>query len=217
MNRNPPSQSESGSLPTRPLLDEVLPIFDLSEVHHKWVSAPPPPVFAAVKEVTVGELRLLAPLEAMRRLPATLAGRRSFRPAPSALALDAFAAGVVGLGERPGEEIAAGAVGRFWRLAGNEAAPVGERDEFVSFAEPGYAKAAISFVVRAQRGGSLVTTETRVEATSADARRALLRYWCAIRVASGAIRRSWLAAIRRRALRDHTRGVAADPLHNGNV
>jgi hypothetical protein len=34
-----------------------------------------------------------------------------------------------------------------------------------------------------------------------NAVRAFLRYWRAIRPGSGAIRRSWLAAIRRRALR----------------
>jgi hypothetical protein len=72
---------------------------------------------------------------------------------------------------------------------------------FLSFDEPGYAKAAISFLVRPERGGSRVITETRVVGTSPDATRALLRYWRAIRPGSGAIRRSWLAAIRRRAVR----------------
>jgi hypothetical protein len=46
-----------------------------------------------------------------------------------------------------------------------------------------------------------VVTETRVAGTSPEATRALLRYWVAIRLGSGAIRRSWLAAIRRRAAR----------------
>jgi hypothetical protein len=41
---------------------EVLPRFDASEVH----AAPPQVEFAAVKQVTVGEIRLLKPLEAMR-------------------------------------------------------------------------------------------------------------------------------------------------------
>ena len=49
------------------------------------------------------------------------------------------------------------------------------RDDFLSFDEPGYAKAAISFLVRAERGGSLVITETRVVGTSPEATRALLR------------------------------------------
>ena len=109
--------------------------------------------------------------------------------------------GVVPLGERVDVEIAAGAIGRFWRLVGNEPADVRTREEFISFGEPGYAKAAISFMVRAERGGSRVITETRVLGTSPEATRALLRYWGGIRLGSGVIRRSWLAAIRRRAVR----------------
>jgi hypothetical protein len=75
------------------------------------------------------------------------------------------------------------------------------REDFLAFAEPGYGKAVIAFLIRPERGGSRVVTETRVAGTSPDATRALLRYWRVIRLGSGAIRRSWLAAIRRRALR----------------
>jgi hypothetical protein len=85
-------------------------------------------------------------------------------------------------------------------LAGNKPAAVRTREDFLSFAEPGYAKAAIAFLVRPERGGSRVITETRVAGTSPDATRAMRRYWRAIRLGSGAIRRSWLAAIRRRAV-----------------
>jgi hypothetical protein len=185
----------------RSLLDEVMPRFDASEMHDVWVPARPQIVFAAVKQVTVREVRLLMPLETLRGLPGLLSRRHAFRPARSAPLLDEFTAGVVPLGERPGEEIAAGAVGRFWRLAGNESAAVRTREDFVAFDEPGYAKAAIGFLVRPERGGSRVITETRVAGTSPDATRAMLWYWRAIRLGSGAIRKSWLAAIRRRAVR----------------
>ena len=184
------------------LLDEVLPRFDANEVHDVWVPASPAIVFAAVKEVTVREVRLLQPLMALRGLPRLLRRRPGFRPARSAPVLDEFLkVGFVLLGERPGVEIAAGAVGRFWRLAGNEPAAVPTREDFVAFAEPGYAKAAIAFLVSGEAGGSRVVTETRVAGTSSDATRAFLRYWHVIRLGSGAIRRSWLAAIRRRAVR----------------
>jgi hypothetical protein len=185
----------------RPLLDEVLPRFDAGEVHDVWIPAQPDVAFAAVKEVTVREVRLLTPLETLRGLPSLLTGRAAFRPDGSAPVLEAFTVGVVPLGERPATEIAAGAIGRFWRWAGNEPAAVRTREDFLSFAEPGYAKAAIGFLVRPERGGSRVVTETRVAGTSPEATRALLRYWVAIRLGSGAIRRSWLAAIRRRAAR----------------
>jgi hypothetical protein len=109
--------------------------------------------------------------------------------------------GFVLLGEPPDAEIAAGAVGRFWRLANNEPAAVRMRRDFIAFAEPGYAKAAMAFLVRPERGGSRAVTETRIAGTSPDATRAFLRYSRAIRPGSGAIRRSWLAAIRRRGVR----------------
>jgi hypothetical protein len=184
------------------LLDEVLPRWDAREVHEAWVSAPPEVAFAAVKEVTIREVRLLLPLMALRGLPRRVARRRAFRPDRSAPVLAAFLrAGFILLGERPGAEIAAGAVGRFWRPAGNQPVALRGREDFVSFAAPGYAKGAMSFLVRPERGGSLVVTETRVAGTSPDATRAFRLYWLAIRLGSGAIRRSWLAAIRRRAIR----------------
>jgi hypothetical protein len=186
----------------RSLLEEVLPRFDASEVHDVWVAAPPHVVFAAARQVTVREVRLLRPLETLRALPGLLARRPVFRPNPSARVLDQFTRGVVPLGERSGIEIAAGAVGRFWRLVGSETAEVATLEDFLSFDEPDYAKAAISFLVRPERGGSRLITETRVVGTSPEATRALLCYWRAIRPGSGAIRRSWLAAIRRRAVRN---------------
>ncbi len=191
--------AEPGAIAERSLLDELLPRFDASEVHGLWIAARPDVAFAAVRRVTVREVRLLTPLEALRGLPSLLTRRPAFRPARSAPVLDAFTVGVVPLGERPGAEVAAGAVGRFWRPAGNESAAVRTREDFLAFADPGYAKAVIAFLVRPERGGSRVITETRVAGTSPEATRAMLRYWRVIRPGSGAIRRSWLAAIRRRA------------------
>ena len=48
--------------------------------------------------------------------------------------------------------------------------------------------------------GSLVSTETRVFATSDDARRQFARYWRVIYPGSAIIRRMWLRAIARRAM-----------------
>jgi hypothetical protein len=46
-----------------------------------------------------------------------------------------------------------------------------------------------------------LTTETRVACTDAASARRFARYWWLIRPASGTIRRSWLAAIKRRSER----------------
>jgi hypothetical protein len=58
------------------------------------------------------------------------------------------------LGEHGGAEILAGAIGRFWRVAGNEPASVRTREDFVSFAEAACANAAIAFLVHPERGAS---------------------------------------------------------------
>jgi hypothetical protein len=183
------------------LLDDLLPRFDVRQVHEASVLAPVAVVYSAVKQVTGREVRVLMPLEFLRWLPGFLIGRRPFRPDPLAPLLFGFTVGAVALGERPGREVVAGAVGRFWRIVGNEAAPVRTRADFIAFSEPGYAKAAIAFTVFPERGGTRVKTETRVVGTSAEATRLLRRYWFVIRPGSNAIRRSWLAAIRRHALR----------------
>jgi hypothetical protein len=48
-------------------------------------------------------------------------------------------------------------------------------------------------------GGSRLETETRVYLTDAASRRRFACYWLVVRPFSGAVRRSWLAAARRRA------------------
>jgi hypothetical protein len=153
-------------------------------------SAPADVVYSANKQVTGQEVRVLMPLEFLRWLPGFFIGRRPFWPDPSAPLLAGFPVGVVPLGGRPGREVVAGAVGRFWRTVGNEAAPVRTRADFVAFFEPGYAKAAIAFTVFPEREGTRVKTETRVVGTSAEATRLFRRYWLVIRPASDAIRRS---------------------------
>ena len=135
-----------------------------------WVPAPPDVVYSAVKQVTAREVRVLDAAGVRALAPRLPTGLRPFRPNPSVPLLAQFTVGVVPLGERPGTEVVAGAVGRFWRTVGNEAAPVRTRASF-AFSEPGYAKAAIAFTVSPEREGTRVKTETRVVGTSAEAAR----------------------------------------------
>jgi hypothetical protein len=182
------------------LIDEALPRFDVREIHEISVHAALDVVYTAIKNVTARDVRLLTPLEVLRVLPGLLVGRRPSRPGSSAPLIEEFTVGVVPLGEHAGKEIVAGAIGRYWLLWGNQPALIRTREEFLAFSEPGYTKAVVAFSVRAESKGCRVTTETRVAGTSPEATRAFRRYWLLIRPASGAIRRSWLAAIRRRAV-----------------
>src|SRR3970282_2309180 len=65
---------------------------------------------------------------------------------------------------------------------------------------PGFALATMNFSVTPDGlGGSVVSTETRVFANSASARRRFAAYWRIIYPGSAIIRRMWLRALPRRA------------------
>jgi hypothetical protein len=192
------------------LLDAVMPRFDFGEGHSIDVAAGADATFTATREVSGLEVRTLAPLMAVRALPVLVrhprasAGRfrdRLGRSRSRPLIEEFLDFGFVELGEAPGEELVFGAVGRFWKLADNDPVPIAGREEFIEFEQPGYVKGALNFIVRAASGATTVGTETRVVATSEDARRSFGRYWRLILPGSALIRRSWLGAIRRRAER----------------
>lgn len=106
----------------------------------------------------------------------------------------------VTLAEEPGREIVFGAIGRFWKPRGGlrRVAP----DAFMAFTEPGYAKAAMIFLVQQAPQGALVSTETRVVATDEASRDSFLRYWRIIGPFSGLIRTRTLALLKSRAERE---------------
>ena len=173
------------------LLDEVMPRYDVHEVHSLWMPASPAEAYRVVMEVRAREVRLFGPLMRLR----TFGRSRQVFHADAPLLAEMVKIGFMPLGERPGEEVVVGAIGRFWSPLGNRPRVV---EDFGEFDEPGYAKAALAFAVRPDRDGSRITTETRIVGTDAAASRKFRRYWLLIRLGSGAIRRSWLKAIRRR-------------------
>ena len=191
------TSSDRAGRPT--LLDGSMPSFDANEVHHIWVPESPEQAYAAVLATTPREVRLMGPLMALRTLPSRLAGRVPSAK-DAATVLDALVqGGFAKLAEAPGREVVLGVVGRFWRPVGNQPVPeVVDRESFLAFDRPDYAKAAMNFLVRREGSGSRIVTETRIVGTDAGSTRKFRRYWFLIRGGSGAIRRSWLAAIRRR-------------------
>jgi hypothetical protein len=168
-----------------------MPAHDAREQHELWVPATPQAAYESVKAVSAREVRLFGPLMWLRTLGRSA---RAFDP-DAPLLEQMLKIGFLKLGERPGEEIVVGAIGRFWSPTRNRPR---ETHDFAAFDEPGYAKAAMNFTVKPERGGSRITTETRIVGTDAGATRKFRRYWLLIRPGSGAIRRSWLKAIRRR-------------------
>ena len=193
--------------PATDLLDEVLPRYEAREVHDVFVAAPPAEVYRALEGLTLAELPLFRALMGLRALPARLAkwGRR---PAGRRRALDprlrlldwglrSFSV----LAQRPGSELVIGGLGQPWRLAGGETARVDGLAGFHAFDRPGFAKLVLGFKLEPADGGTRVVTETRVDTTDPVAHRRFGAYWRVIRLGSGAIRRSWLRAIKRHAER----------------
>ena len=181
------------------LLNDVMPEYDVHEVHELWVPAGPEAAYEAVRAVTASEVRLFGPLMGMRGVPARLRGPPRTLDVRTPLLTQMLRAGFVDLGAEPGSEVVVGAIGRFWSPSGNlPVRRIRTREEFQRFAEPGYSKAAMNFSVAPQDYGSLVRTETRIVGTDPEATMKFRRYWWLIGWASAVIRRSWLRAILRR-------------------
>ena len=154
-------------------LDEIVPRWQFVERHQIRIAAPPERIYAAIRDVTAGDIRFFQILTAIR-----CAGRcrekESILHAPAAKPiLDvAFRSGFRMLADDAPREL----------VIGTRVAP--------------RTLAVMNFHVDA---GGLVTTETRVFAETDAARRKFAIYWRFIRPGSGIIRRSWLEAIKVRA------------------
>ena len=136
--------------------------------------------------IEVGRLKpLVGLLGAIRILPdvvVNIARGKASRRAPTRLRLRDIATlpladgGWVLLGERPRDEIAFGLVGKFW-LPVIEFASV-TREEFSTFATPGFAKTVYSLSARSLGPDrTLLGGTMRTATTSADACRWFRRYW----------------------------------------
>lgn len=186
--------------PPKRLIEQHLPRFDAHEVHEVAIQAPTRTAYQAILSTNLRSTVVIRPLLLLRALPSLLStpwfvertNISTFR------ALLQNSRGFFELGERPGEELLIGVVGRFWTMSGGVRQI--EPAEFAGFAEPGYAKAVWNFHVRPDpSGGTLLSTETRVLCMDPGSRRRFMRYWRLIRPWSGLIRSDLLAAIRRQA------------------
>jgi hypothetical protein len=166
------------------LVDNVLPAWDVRQVHATDVDAPPSVVYAAVRRLDLGASAVNRVLFAARGLVA-----RGLQLS------DLMARGFVLLGEDPPRELVLGLVARPWTLMGGIRRL--DADEFRRFDRPGYARMAWNFVVEARGRGSRLTTETRIRCTDAASRRKFGWYWRVIGPFSGVVRQEALLHIKR--------------------
>ncbi len=152
------------------------------------------------------ELRTFGPLIALRGLPARLLGRRRVADPPGhGPLLELFESEgfvpLVRVDDGDERRVEFGAAGRFWSVTGNQPIRFDDAEEFERFDEPGHARIWFELVATHTAAGTEVRTTTCVTGTDRGAERRFAPYWGLIRLPSGLIRRSWLAAIDRRARR----------------
>ncbi|MEO8191622.1 MAG: hypothetical protein ABI682_14890 [Acidobacteriota bacterium] len=174
-----------------------MPRFDFSKKYRLFVpAAPAPTAFAALERYDIRESRTAQVLMFLRGY-----GRRARPAASEGLVRSLIGSRFVHLGVRTGREHVFGLAGRFWTPGGGLRPLTAE--EFLKFAEEGYAKAAWNLAVEpAGEGASVLSTETRILCFGTRARRFFGLYWHTIELFSGAIRLSMLRGIRAHALAD---------------
>ena len=141
------------------------------------VAAEPERAYAAMRSLDLSRSRLIRTIFAVRNLPARLTGASPSGAEPPLRSLvdSAVAMGWSILEEIPPHELVAGAVTKPWESHVTfRGLP---KEEFIRFAEPGFAKIVWSLAVREVGPGvSLVSSETRVATTDAVSRRRFRRY-----------------------------------------
>jgi hypothetical protein len=172
------------------LAEDFLPVYDVSDAVAAATDADTETTWRALLDVDLLKLGREAPLVgilgALRMLPEVvghlLHGERPAKPPESMRLRDLpsipmHEGGWILLGEHPGEEIALGLVGKFWRPA-IEFARIGTADEFRAFDEPGFAKTVYSLSVRElDPNKALLSGLMRTTTTDEHARRWFRRYW----------------------------------------
>lgn len=188
-----------------PPFEDILPAAPFSELHTRIIDAPIDEVWPHCLAVTAQEIRTLGPLMAVRGLPAAFTRKSAVSASAPLPLLDVFESeGFVILRRDAAPSagrasIVFGAAGRFWSVRGNSPVSFGSGDDFLAFDRPDHAKTIARLdAIALDDGTTRVETETLIAGTDSASSRKFAPYWALIRLPSGLIRRSWLAAIDRR-------------------
>ena len=172
------------------LAENFLPVYDVSDAVAAVVEADRETAWQALLDVDLLKLGREAPLVgtlgALRMLPEVvghiLHGERPEKPPESMRLRDLpsipmYEGGWILLDERPGEEIALGLVGKFWRPV-IEFARISSAAEFREFKEPGFAKTVYDLAARElDSNRTLLSGLMRTATTDEHARRWFRAYW----------------------------------------
>ncbi|MCC6538643.1 MAG: hypothetical protein IT162_13895 [Bryobacterales bacterium] len=181
-----------------PLLDRLLPDYDIAERHHIRIAAPADTVFAAACAVDLDDSPVVRAITRGREL---LLGTRTdphAPPLPRGMLAGMKARGWGVLAELPQREIVMGAVTQPWQA--NVVFHALPPEEFAVFYAPGYVK--IAWTLRADPDGdgdAVFRTETRACACGGEARRLFRNYWALLSAGIVLIRWETLRMLKRAA------------------
>jgi hypothetical protein len=181
-------------------IDRFMPAYQFNEFHATRIRASPAEVFRSLKTVTAREIWFFRALTWIRSQRFSRSQRESIMAAPpDKPLLEVAQHDFLVLEENPDRELVMGTIVMCPEpLRISNPRP----QDFMKFDRGRSAKAAIDFRITDEGAGwSGLTTETRVFATDAAARRRFAVYWRIIYPGSALIRRMWLSAIKRRAER----------------
>jgi hypothetical protein len=187
-------------------IDEFAPVYQFHERHEIPIHANAGQVYSALMTVSADEIPLYRTLAWIRRGGAE--GPESILNPPDGVPLFEVATrtSFVTLATKPGVEHVIGTV--VLAPAGVRLALGSNPESFKALLQPGFAKATLGFRIEPRSDGwTLLSTETRVDATDAASRATFARYWRVIAPGSGLIRLMWLRAVKVRA-----ETIAAGPI-----
>jgi hypothetical protein len=183
-------------------LDEIVPVYQFSEVHEITIDAPADRTYRAICAVTADEIVLLRTLTWIRRFGQSAPESILNPPGNKPFCDVALKSGFFLLADEPPREMVLGSF-----VAAPKAARANPPSQitaatFAGIHSPGFGIAVMNFrLLPIGPTRTRLTTETRVFATVARIRRLFAPYWRVIYPGSSIIRTMWLRAIKRRAER----------------
>ena len=192
-----PVRTKQVSNPTTKL-DEWMPAWQFDEEHSTHVDASPEKVLEAIRAVRADEIRFFRTLIAIRRCgrpgPESIMNAPENKPLLDVATQTTF----VYLADEAPRELVLGTVITLPR--GIHAPAKLTPEIFRKTLPPGAVLATMNFLVTPDdRGGSTISSVTRVYGNNASVVRQFAIYWRVIHPGSDIIRRMWLRAIKQRA------------------
>jgi len=183
-------------------LDEIVPVYQFSEVHEITIDAPPDLTYRAICAVTTNEITLLRTLTWIRRFGQPGPEGILNPPGDKPFCEVALKGGFFLLADEPSKEMVLGSFVAAPKAARANPPPQITAATFAGIHSPGFGIAIMNFLLQPiGPNRTRLTTETRVFATDARIRRLFAPYWRVIYPGSSIIRTMWLRAIKRRAER----------------